>query len=130
MCRRICSNSRLTTFTKMLGLRIARSVAGEGIRIAGPVTSRYNLVSERKGLLRVNIGLLKQVNRVEGVTLFSLLDRQPVLPGKIVAGVKVTPIAVPEANLCEVERLRPRLTAAFIVLPFARQDSSVVATKD
>jgi hypothetical protein len=109
---------------------IARAVGGEGIQIKGPLQSRFNLVAERKGLLRVDIDLLRQVNRIEGVTVFSLLDRQTVLPGKVVAGVKVTPIAIPRAHVAEVERLcqeaaRPPLA----VLPFAPKRVAVVATE-
>ncbi|RIK38953.1 MAG: hypothetical protein DCC58_15985, partial [Chloroflexi bacterium] len=112
------------------GLRVAIAVAGDGIRIKGPIQSRYNLVSERKGLLRVNIELVHRCNSVDGVTLFTLLDRQPVLPGKIVAGVKVTPIAVPEANLVAVENI-VRDAGAFplAVHPFLPKRVSVVATE-
>jgi hypothetical protein len=112
------------------GARVSAAVAGDGLRAKGPIQSRYNLISERKGLLRVDIDLLRAVNRVDGVTVFSLLDRQPVLPGKIVAGVKVTPIAVPGANIEAVERLvaqaeRPPL----VVLPYARKRVAVLATE-
>ena len=112
------------------GLRIARAVSAPGIRTKGPIQSRYNLISERKGLLRVDIDALRRVNTVDGVTVFSLLDRQPVLPGKIVAGVKVTPIAIPSSQLAEVERIasagaRPPLA----VLPFVPKRAAVVATE-
>jgi hypothetical protein len=112
------------------GRRVSLAVAGEGIRLKGPVQSRYNLVAERKGLLRVDAGLLREINRVDGVTVFSLLDRQPVLPGKIVAGVKVTPIAIPGDHIEEVEWLvaeasRPPL----VVLPFAARRVAVLATE-
>jgi hypothetical protein len=112
------------------GRRVCVAVAGDGIRIKGPIQSRYNLISERKGLLRVDIDLLRAINRVDGVTVFSLLDRQPVLPGKIIAGVKVTPIVVPGSAIDEVERLvsiapRPPL----VVLPYARKRVAVLATE-
>jgi hypothetical protein len=112
------------------GLRLARAVADKGILVKGPIQSRYNLISERKGLLRVDIDALRRVNSVAGVTVFSLLDRQPVLPGKIVAGVKVTPISIPEANLAEVERIAdaaPRPPLA--VLPYVPRRAAVVATE-
>jgi hypothetical protein len=112
------------------GARICAVVAGDGIRIKGPVQSRYNLVSERKGLLRVDKELLHRINRIYGVTVFSLLDRQPVLPGKIVAGVKVTPIAVPASSIGEVECLvadAPR--APLVVMPFVRKRVAVLATE-
>ena len=110
------------------GARVAHAVRGAGVRVKGPVQSRYNLIADYKGVLRVNIDLLRVINRVDGVTVFSLLDRQPVLPGKIVAGVKVTPIAVPEARVTDVERLsgnRPPI----VVLPFEPKRVAVVATE-
>ena len=63
------------------GRRIAEAAGGEGLQIKGPVQSRYNLVATRKGLLRVDMDLLREVNRVDGATVFSLLDRQQVVSG-------------------------------------------------
>jgi hypothetical protein len=112
------------------GARVADAVAGEGIRRDGPFQSLYNLIAEWKGLLRVDADLLRAVNRIGGATVFSLFDRQPVLAGKTVAGVKVTPIAEPEANVEEIERLcaaaeRPPL----VVLPFIPRRVGVLATE-
>jgi hypothetical protein len=87
------------------GCRIAAAVSGGGIRVRGPVRSRYNLVADRKGLLRIDAEQVRAINEIEGVTVFTLLDRQTVLPGKIVAGVKITPIAIAEANVRAVEEL-------------------------
>lgn len=111
------------------GERVARAAAGAGIRVKGPILSRYNLISEGKGLLRVDSDLVRGVNEVDGVTLFTLLDRQPVLPGKIVAGVKVTPIAVPEANVARVEALVAAADAPLTIAPFIPKRVSVVATE-
>lgn len=113
------------------GLRIAQAGAGAGIRVAGPLTSRYDLVAERKGLLRVDADLLRAVNRVEDVTMYTLLDRQPVLPGKVLASVKVTPIAIPAARVADVERLcREARRPPLVVLPFQPRRVAVVATED
>lgn len=112
------------------GRRVCEAVAGDGIRIKGPIQSRYNLISERKGLLRVDIDLLRAINRVDGVTVFSLLDRQPVLPGKIVAGVKVTPIVVPGSAIDDVEGLvSAAASPPLVVLPYARKRVAVLATE-
>src|SRR3954454_9012416 len=44
------------------GLRIAQAVAGAGLRVTGPLQSRYELVAEQKGLLRVAVDLLRSIN--------------------------------------------------------------------
>ena len=51
---------------------------------------------------------LLRLNRLPGVAIFTLEDRIPVVPGKIVTGVKVTPVAVAEATLREAEAIAAR----------------------
>lgn len=111
------------------GRRVAVAVAGPGLRIKGPAQSRYNLLAEHKGLLRVDRDLVRALNRVYGVAAFTLLDRQVVLPGKIVAGVKVTPLMVPEHAVREVERIAAERGPAVRLQPFLPQRVGVLATE-
>lgn len=112
------------------GRRVAAVVAGDGIWAKGPFQSRYHLISDRKGLLRVDRDLLRRINLVTGVTVFTLLDRQPVLPGKVVAGVKVTPLTIPEASVAEVEAIVAGAgEPPMVVLPFAPKRVAVLATE-
>jgi len=87
------------------GRRLAEAVAGANLEIRGPVQSRYNLVATAKGLLRVDPAAVVALNRLPGIAVFTLPDRLPVLPGKIVTGAKITPVAVPEAVMAEAEAL-------------------------
>jgi hypothetical protein len=87
------------------GVRLARAIAGDGVAIDGPKLSRVNLIAERKGLLRIDAGCLSEINRLPGVAIFTLLDRLPVLPGKVLAGAKITPVAIPRVTLESAERL-------------------------
>jgi hypothetical protein len=110
------------------GSRVAQAVCGAGVRVVGPQQSRYDVVTEHQGLLRVDADLVRAVNRVAGVTVYSALDRQPVLPDTVVASVKITPIAIPAARVAEAEQrcaaaARPLLT----VLPFRPLRVAVVA---
>lgn len=112
------------------GRLLAAAVSGEGIRIKGPIQSRYNLVSTRKGLLRVEQGVIREINRIDGLTVFTLLDRQPVLPGKIVAGIKTTPITVPAENLERAANLvDTEMRPPIVVLPFRPKHVAVLATE-
>ncbi len=87
------------------GIRLANAIASNGVARGKPIQSRVNLRSGRKGLLRVNAGALLSLNRLAGIAIFSLPDRLPVLPGKIVAGAKITPVAIDEAVLAEAEQI-------------------------
>jgi hypothetical protein len=87
------------------GIRLADAIAGPGTERRNPVQSRVNLIAARKGLLRVDRDAVIALNRLEGVSVFTLLDRIAVLPGKNVAGAKIAPVAVPKAILRTAERI-------------------------
>ena len=78
------------------GRRLARAVAGAGVEVKGPVEGRFNLVAATKGLLRFDLAAMQALNELEDVSIFTLYDGQTVLPGEIVAGVKVTPLVTRE----------------------------------
>ncbi len=112
------------------GLRVARAVSGDGIRIDGPMQSRYDLVAETKGVVRVDARLLRAVNSVEGITVYTMLDWQPVMPDTVIASVKITPIAIPESQVEFAEHLcRDATTSAVTVLPFQPKRVAVLTTE-
>jgi hypothetical protein len=110
------------------GARLASAIAGPGLSIRGPSFSRYNLVANTKGLLRVHAGALLRLNRLPGVAIFTLEDRIPVVPGKIVTGVKVTPVAVAGATLLEAETIAAE-GAVVQVVPFQPLQVGVISTE-
>ena len=120
-------------------LRVARAVAGEGLRLMGPSTGRVNFFARSLGVLRVDVARLVQINACKGVTLATLRTSLPVGRKKgrqnhMVATVKILPYAIPEsvvetaeriaANgpIIQVDALQPR-TAALILSgsPTARE---------
>jgi hypothetical protein len=84
-------------------IRLGLAIAGEGIERRPPVQSRVNLRADRKGLLRVDASKIQAMNVLMGIAVFSLIDRIPVIPGKIIAGAKITPVAIPERLLAAAE---------------------------
>lgn len=111
------------------GLRLARAVAGDGVELTGPVQSRVNLRATRRGLLRVDGERLAEIDALFGVAVFTLLDRIPVLPGKIVAGAKITPVALSEATLRQVEAVGTRGDRVVQVRAFQPLRVGVITTE-
>lgn len=110
--------------------RIAEMVRGDQVLARDPVQSRVNLVAAVKGLLRVDQDAVFQINRLPGMSLFTLPDRLPVLPGKIVAGAKITPISVPESVLSEAVSYVDQLSLRVIdVKPFLPQRVGIVVSE-
>src|SRR5215204_2508031 len=87
------------------GIRLVRAVAGEGIRVSGPSESQYELISDRRGLLRVHQDVLRELNGIDGISILTRFDYQPVNEGEPLAGVKVTPILMPRERIERAEAI-------------------------
>jgi hypothetical protein len=111
------------------GARLAAAVVGPGLETRGPKFSRYNLIAEAKGVVRVDADALLRVNRLPGMAVFTLTDRTVVAPGKIVAGVKVTPVAVPEATVREAEAIAAAAPPIVQLAPFRPLRVAVINTE-
>ena len=99
-------------------LRLARAVAGVGVRVGAPVESRVDLVANERGLLKIDARRLAALNCIEGLAVFSLYNDQAVEAGTVVAGAKVTPLLYPERLLTEAESIGRGDTAVVRVMPF------------
>jgi len=92
------------------GTRLAAAVAGPGTTAKGPIQSRVNIEAARKGLLRIDADALMSLNRLPDIAIFTLLDRLAVLPGKVLAGVKITPVATNRSILETAEAIAASTT--------------------
>jgi hypothetical protein len=87
------------------GRRLAAAVAGDGVEVRGYTGGQWTLAATRRGLLRIRTAALTDVNAQEGMSVFTLFDGQPVVPGEAVAKAKVTPLAIGETTVREVESI-------------------------
>ncbi len=110
------------------GRRLAAAVAGPGAVTRGPVLSRVNLIAAHKGLLRVDGPLVIELNCLPGIAVFTMPDRIPVLPGKIVCGAKITPVAIDGEILAGAETIARRQPVVQ-VKPFQPLKVGVVTTE-
>lgn len=111
------------------GRRVAEAVSGDGIEIEGPFHSRYNLRARRRGLLVIDPERVYQLNRIGDVSLFTRYTDQGVEAGRVVAGVKATPIVVAEKQVIAIEELAAASGPIVDVQPFRPKRAAVVATE-
>lgn len=100
------------------GARLSRAVVGEGVEVKGYSGGQWSLAATRRGLLRVGTEALAQVNALEGISVFTLFDDQPVEAGEVVARAKVTPLVIATATAMEVERLAGQARGLLTVRAF------------
>ena len=107
------------------GSRLAAAARGPYVEVKGYTGGQWTLTAERRGLVRVNGAALAAVNGLEGMSVFTLYDLQPVEAGEAVAKAKITPLAIPErlvkdaesrawsaGGLVSVKPFQPRVLAA------------------
>lgn len=85
--------------------RLAALMPVEGTHINGPSEGKILIISEIKGMLRVNVSLLNQINHIEDITISTLPDHYPVKPEMRVASMRIVPLVTQEKNIIEAEKL-------------------------
>jgi molybdenum cofactor cytidylyltransferase len=106
--------------------KLAAAVAGSGVTVEPPFTGRSNLHAAQAGLLVLDEAAIAGVNRVdEAVTLATLVPFKPVVPGEMVATVKIIPYAVPGAVL---ERALAAAAPAIRVAPYRLSRVAAIST--
>ena len=100
------------------GSRLAAAVVGAGVEVRGYTGGQWTLAAARRGLLRVRSEALAAVNAHEGISVFTLFDRQPVDAGETVAKAKVTPLVIPGATLGAVETVARSAEGVVVVESF------------
>lgn len=77
---------------------VAVALAGEGTRLSPAATGRCNLVATCHGLVLAGREALDRLNLLdEAVTVATAAPGEVVLPGQVVATIKIIPFAVPRA---------------------------------
>src|SRR3954447_19136556 len=82
-------------FEDTAAAEIAAAVAGEGVHVERAFTGRANLFAEHAGVLVVDKAGVDALNDVDPAITFATLEAYaPVVPGKMIATVKIIPFAV------------------------------------
>jgi len=108
--------------------RLADAFAGPEFQHSGVKEGRIDLISSISGVLKVNVPLLTEVNSIDGVVLSTRHSGTVCAPGMILAGTKITPLYMPEADLRRVEVLCEKKGKVLTVLPFILKKVGVVVT--
>jgi hypothetical protein len=109
------------------GRRLAGAVVGEGVEVRAYTGGQWTLAAARRGLLRIRRTQLTDANALDGISVFTLFDGQPVDAGETVAKAKVTPLLIPEKTIAAVEDLARQADGLVTVAGFRQVTLGVVA---
>ncbi len=108
---------------------IAAAVAGDLVRVDRAFTGRANLFAEAAGVLLVDRAAIGRLNRVDpAITLATLAAFAPVVPGKMIATVKIIPFAVEARSRDRAVALANAAKPLVRVAPYRVKKIGVVST--
>lgn len=108
---------------------LADAVCGDGVVRQTAATGRANIYSSHDGIVLVDAGLVRALNRLhEAVTLATLTPFQAVKAGQMVATVKIIPFSAPAGIVEEAAQLAGS-GALLSVVPFKPHKAGLVLTR-
>ncbi len=109
-------------------LRIARAAMGKGLEISMPKEGKVGFTAAVKGLLKINVPALEQLNSVQDVIFSTLHTDQTVEPGQELAGTRIIPLSIDKIKVEEAEQVCEKYFPIIEIKPFNKLDVGLVVT--
>jgi molybdenum cofactor synthesis domain-containing protein len=108
--------------------RMARAMAGKGIKLRGPREGKIDFVARTSGLLKVNVQVLEKINAIGSIILSTRHNHSRVHPGEIVAGTRIIPLTIRKSKIKRVEEICRRERLVLKILPFRPKKVGIIVT--
>src|SRR5208337_1109176 len=109
-------------------LRMAAASAGPGISLTEAVEGNVELKSEIKGLLKINVQALEEVNEIDQIIFASIHSNRMVNAGKTLAGCRVVPLVIEAEKIEKVETTCRSSFPLFEVKPLSSLNVGIITT--
>ena len=86
-------------------LRIASAISKEGIFLKGPSEGKVEMKSLYRGVLKINVDALNQINEIEELVIATIHNNTLVEAGQILAATRIIPLVINEEKILEVEKI-------------------------
>ncbi len=108
--------------------RIARAVAGRGVRLRGPREGKIDFVARHRGLLKIDDAALARINSLGALILSTRHNHSCMEPGETAAGTRAIPLTIPERKVKRAEAIGKEKGPVIEILPFRRVRAGVLVT--
>lgn len=109
-------------------LRMGNAIAGEGTYLIGPSEGKVNIKANEKGLLKINIKALEEINDIDSIILATMHNNSVVEKDQIVAGTKIIPLTVHKEKIEKIEDICHRLGKVVSVKEIKPLKAGIVVT--
>lgn len=108
--------------------RLAKAIAGPGLRLSAPAEGKVDLIADRDGLLYVDEEKLYALDSLEYVVIATLHSHRPVRKGQKIAGTRVVPLMIDEKIISEAEKIAVAARPVLSVVPLKSCKVGIVTT--
>lgn len=108
-------------------VRMAVMAPVAGAHYVGPAEGKVLLIADERGMFRVNLKLLEQINSIGDITISTIPDHYPIEVGDRMASMRIVPLVTKEAQIIEAERLCKE-QKLFDLRPYIRKKFGVIIT--
>jgi len=109
-------------------IAMAKAISGSGIFLTEPKEGKVELRSEIKGLLRINVNALYNMNSIDEIVIASIHTHQVVEKNQMLAGCRVVPLIIDKDKIDRVEKIAHYMAPVFEVVPLQRKKFGMVTT--
>ncbi len=107
--------------------RLAEMAQVAGAHYEGPSEGKMLLISDIRGMYRVDTELLEKINRIGDITITTLPDHSRIEPGDRLASMRIVPLFTGEKQIEEAENLC-RNRHLLDLLPYTEKTVGVIIT--
>lgn len=108
--------------------RIARAASGQGIELSGPGEGKIDLIARQKGLLRIDLGAIYEINSSAETVLATLHANQIVEKGRVVAGTRIVPLVIEEEKIERIEDICRKSAPVIEITPLRPLVAGIITT--
>lgn len=107
---------------------IADHVTGPGISLTEPTEGKVALVSEHRGVLKINVEALEEVNDIDMVIFSTLHTNSLVEEGATLGGTRIIPLTIEKEKLARLSEIEEKYGKIIEVKPLKPLKCGVVVT--
>jgi molybdenum cofactor synthesis domain-containing protein len=109
-------------------LRIANAICGDNLSWTQPKEGKSSILSQSDGLLKIDVDILLQINRLDDIIVSTLKNAYPCRKGQIVAATRIIPLVISEDRIAELDHITHGAESVLQVRPFRKLKFGGVVT--
>ena len=108
--------------------KLGEYYCGKGVYLTEPIEGKINIQAEHRGLLKINRGLLDELNELGDIIIATVHGNRVIQKHGLIAGSRVIPLVIEKEKIKEAIDILEKKGSLFQVKPFKEYKAAVIVT--